>query len=202
MQAWRNRETDPSAYYVHFRDPGEKLRPHGAWSAAEHTAFIARLDTFKANDWTLDASWGLFSRALVGRTGLECRQYYHTLLRNGVLFDPAYSPDGSVCYLFAIYFFLSFFLLLFTAKSYELHKGKLHRISELPSAGVGSVPRSEIRLSDAWRNADVQRVANRVDILITKIHPTVCTTLPSLVLYSTYRVSADSAGRLSCNTQA
>lgn len=96
VQAWRNREIDPAGYYLHFRDPGEKLRPHGAWTAAEHSAFILRLDTFKVNDWMPDASWGLFSRALAGRTGQECREYYHTLLHNGVLFDPAYGPDSAV----------------------------------------------------------------------------------------------------------
>lgn len=93
LNAWRKREIDPALFYFYFRNPGERLTHGTMWTAAEHDAFVARLDEFRSKEWRPDAAWGLFSRALPGRVGEQCRDYYRVLLRSGVRSDPAYDRD-------------------------------------------------------------------------------------------------------------
>lgn len=59
---------------------------------------MERYQTFRANNWKVGASWGLFSLALPHKVGYQCSNHYRKLLRQGELKDPSYvfTEDGEL----------------------------------------------------------------------------------------------------------
>jgi len=88
IRAWSLREQNPNAYYYRFNEPGEKQR-NGKWSEAEKKLFFDRMKEVGVN-----GQWGLFSRAIPGRVGYQCANFYRQLIESGEVYDPRYVLDA------------------------------------------------------------------------------------------------------------
>ena len=72
-----------NSYFYREVAPGEHFIT-GPFSAAEHAIFLERVKELKGR---LVGNWGIFSRALPGRVGYQCANYYRQLVKRGILED-------------------------------------------------------------------------------------------------------------------
>lgn len=87
-KAWKNRKTSQNAYFYRFNVPGQPQK-NGKWSKAEHELFMKRVLNFGVND-----KWGIYSKAIPGRVGYQCSNYWRGLVKDGDVTDPNYFYDG------------------------------------------------------------------------------------------------------------
>lgn len=87
MRAWKLRDENPNAYYYRFNDPGETQR-NGKWTEAEKKAFYQRM-----NEVGVNGQWGIFSKAIYGRVGYQCANFYRQLIECGEISDNRYAID-------------------------------------------------------------------------------------------------------------
>eukprot|EP00486_Rosalina_sp_Unknown_P000837 CAMPEP_0201565916 /NCGR_PEP_ID=MMETSP0190_2-20130828/5343_1 /ASSEMBLY_ACC=CAM_ASM_000263 /TAXON_ID=37353 /ORGANISM="Rosalina sp." /LENGTH=567 /DNA_ID=CAMNT_0047983969 /DNA_START=310 /DNA_END=2013 /DNA_ORIENTATION=+ len=87
-KAWKNRKTSQNAYFYRFNVPGQPQK-NGKWTKAEHELFMKRVLASGAND-----KWGIFSKAIPGRVGYQCSNYWRGLVKEGDVTDPNYYYDG------------------------------------------------------------------------------------------------------------
>lgn len=87
-KAWKNRKTSQNAYFYRFNVPGQPQK-NGKWTKAEHELFMKRVLNFGVND-----KWGIFSKAIPGRVGYQCSNYWRGLVKDGDVTDPNYFYDG------------------------------------------------------------------------------------------------------------
>ncbi|KAL6050740.1 Myb-like domain-containing protein [Balamuthia mandrillaris] len=80
IAAWRQRHSNPNAYYYRFTDIGVK-QAAGGIKGAEAKAWMDRYNEFKSKGWQVGSSWGLFSKGLPHRVGYQCANYYRKLVR-------------------------------------------------------------------------------------------------------------------------
>jgi len=91
--AWSRRETNPNAYYYRFNDPGEE-QATGKWTKELDDKFFARLEEWIAeHDGKMDYKWGLFSKAIPGKVGYQCSNYYRDMVKQGRVTDDNYMWD-------------------------------------------------------------------------------------------------------------
>ncbi|EAX88286.1 hypothetical protein TVAG_132910 [Trichomonas vaginalis G3] len=89
---------NPNAYFYRNVAPGEKYIT-GPFTPEEKKIFLKRVEEFKdKTTGTITGEWGLFSRALPGRVGYQCSNFYRKLINSGELYDPKYvrSDDGMI----------------------------------------------------------------------------------------------------------
>ena len=99
IKAWNNRERNENQYYYRFNAPGES-QGEGKWSEQEHALFMATMESVK-NGELKDAAgnvvpmyqWGSFSKAIPGRVGYQCSNYYRSLITQNKLEDENYQLD-------------------------------------------------------------------------------------------------------------
>jgi len=99
IKAWNNRERNENQYYYRFNAPGES-QGEGTWSEQEHALFMATMESVK-NGELKDAAgnvvpmyqWGSFSKAIPGRVGYQCSNYYRSLITQNKLEDENYQLD-------------------------------------------------------------------------------------------------------------
>lgn len=99
IKAWNNRERNENQYYYRFNAPGER-QGEGKWSEQEHALFMATMESVK-NGELKDAAgnvvpmyqWGSFSKAIPGRVGYQCSNYYRSLITQNKLEDENYQLD-------------------------------------------------------------------------------------------------------------
>ena len=99
IKAWNNRERNENQYYYRFNAPGES-QGEGKWSEQEHALFMATMESVK-NGELKDAAgnvvpmyqWGSFSKAVPGRVGYQCSNYYRSLITQNKLEDENYQLD-------------------------------------------------------------------------------------------------------------
>jgi len=87
-KAWKNRKTAQNAYFYRFNVPGQPQK-NGKWTKSEHELFMKRVLNFGVND-----QWGVFSKAIPGRVGYQCSNYWRGLVKDGDVTDPNYFYDG------------------------------------------------------------------------------------------------------------
>ncbi|KAI9270531.1 hypothetical protein BDA99DRAFT_502026 [Phascolomyces articulosus] len=80
ISAWKVRYSNPESFYFHHVDPCEGQR-HGKWNAVEHQLFMKRYNTWISNGWELKTSWGLFSKNIPHRSGIQCHNYFRRLIQ-------------------------------------------------------------------------------------------------------------------------
>ncbi|OZJ05144.1 hypothetical protein BZG36_01392 [Bifiguratus adelaidae] len=96
LKAWSLRHVNAEAFYYRFVDIDE-YQSNGKFSKKDHDAFMARLQEFEKNGWTIGASWGIFSMGVPHRAGYQCSAYYRKLIQGGKLKDDAYAMvDGKL----------------------------------------------------------------------------------------------------------
>jgi len=88
-RAYILREKNPNAYYYRFNDPGEKQR-NGKWTKEEISLFYKRMDEVGVN-----GQWGVFSRAIPGRVGYQCSNFYRFLIETSQIKDDNYVLDAT-----------------------------------------------------------------------------------------------------------
>ncbi|KAJ3444113.1 hypothetical protein M0812_09963 [Anaeramoeba flamelloides] len=74
-RAWGNYENKPNQYFYRFNEKGEKTKV-GKWSKEEDCLFIKRCQTHKPGK-----DWGIFSKAIPGRCGYMCANYYRRKMK-------------------------------------------------------------------------------------------------------------------------
>jgi len=89
MRAWKLRDENPNAYYYRFNEPGETQR-NGKWTEAEKKVFFQRMKEVGVN-----GQWGIFSKAIYGRVGYQCANFYRQLIECGEITDNRYAIDGN-----------------------------------------------------------------------------------------------------------
>jgi len=91
VQAFKNKTVNPNAYYYRFNDPGEEQQ-NGRIRMDEHKAFMLRVMEHGVNQ-----QWGCFSKAIKGRVGYQCSNYWRQMMKDGWVKDPNYwiRADGS-----------------------------------------------------------------------------------------------------------
>ncbi|KAJ1925463.1 hypothetical protein IWQ60_004544 [Tieghemiomyces parasiticus] len=96
IHAWNIRHTNPEAYYYRFVDPTEG-QSNGGFNAADHQAFMARLEVWRTSGYRIGSAWGLFSKGVPHKAGYMCSSYYRKLLEQRKLVDDAYGwVDGKL----------------------------------------------------------------------------------------------------------
>lgn len=89
---------NPNAYFYRNVAPGEKYIT-GPFTPEEKKIFLKRVEEFRDKaTGSINGEWGLFSRALPGRVGYQCSNFYRKLIDRGELYDPKYvrSTDGMI----------------------------------------------------------------------------------------------------------
>jgi len=93
VQAWKNKEVNPNAYYYRFNNPGVPAK-NGRIGAevAEHELFMRRIVELGVN-----MHWGKFSMKIPGRVGYQCSNYWRQMMKDCWVKDPNYwiRADGS-----------------------------------------------------------------------------------------------------------
>merc|ERR1712130_804658 len=91
VQAWKNKEVNPNAYYYRFNDPGESQK-NGRIGMDEHKIFMERIMECGVN-----THWGTFSKKIPGRVGYQCSNYWRQMMKDQWVKDPNYwiRGDGS-----------------------------------------------------------------------------------------------------------
>jgi hypothetical protein len=86
---------NPNAYYYRHLPHGE-IQRNGAWTESEKRMFLDRMRELRGDATSFGHDWGLFSRAIPGRVGYQCSNFYRTLLLSGELEDDQYvrGEDG------------------------------------------------------------------------------------------------------------
>lgn len=87
---------NPNAYFYRNVAPGEEYKT-GPFTLEEKKIFLKRVEDFRDKETgTINGEWGLFSRALPGRVGYQCSNFYRKLVEQGEITDPNYvrGPDG------------------------------------------------------------------------------------------------------------
>ena len=94
VQAWKNKEHNPNAYYYRFNAPGE-VQKNGAVQLDEHKVFMERVKEVGVN-----MHWGTFSMKIPGRVGYQCSNYWRQMMKDQWVKDPNYwiRADGSFCF--------------------------------------------------------------------------------------------------------
>jgi len=94
VQAWKNREDRPNAYFYRFNAPDEE-QINGALRESEHSGFMQRVLEMGVN-----FEWGIFSKPIKGRVGYQCSNYWRQMMKDGWVKDPNYwiRADGSFQY--------------------------------------------------------------------------------------------------------
>merc|ERR1712154_22866 len=94
VQAWKNKEVNPNAYYYRFNDPGESQK-NGRIGMDEHKIFMERVMECGVN-----VHWGTFSMKIPGRVGYQCSNYWRQMLKDEWVKDPNYliRADRSLSY--------------------------------------------------------------------------------------------------------
>jgi len=90
IKAYKLINTNENAYYYRFNSPGEQQK-NGAWSSSEKALFMDRLKTLKKENGL--TQWGIFSKAIPGRVGYQCSNFYRQLLKHGQIKDEDYYLD-------------------------------------------------------------------------------------------------------------
>jgi len=95
-RAWQIKDKNANAYYYRFNDPGEPQR-NGKWTKEERLLFFNRMAEIG-----VDGKWGIFSKAIPGRVGYQCSNFYRHLIENKEIEDKNYILDdkGKAHYLF------------------------------------------------------------------------------------------------------
>ena len=88
IAAYKEKNTNPNAYYYRFNEMNEDAR-NGDWDEEEEFLFIKRLFELGAN-----CEWGIFSRAIPGRVGYQCSNFWRKLITDGKIEDPNYYYDN------------------------------------------------------------------------------------------------------------
>jgi len=70
IAAYLGRHENPNAYYYRFNAPGEP-QSTGGWTVEEHNLFMELISE------GVDFHWGILSRAVPGRVGYQCANYYN-----------------------------------------------------------------------------------------------------------------------------
>jgi hypothetical protein len=87
---------NPNAYFYRNVAPGEEYKM-GPFTLEEKKIFLKRVEEFRNKETgVVSGEWGLFSRALPGRVGYQCSNFYRKLVEQGEIKDPNYvrGPDG------------------------------------------------------------------------------------------------------------
>jgi len=84
VQAWKNKEVNPNAYYYRFNDPGEAQK-NGRIGMDEHKMFMERVKELGVN-----MHWGTFSMKIPGRVGYQCSNYWRQMMKDEWVKDPNY----------------------------------------------------------------------------------------------------------------
>jgi len=94
VQAWKNKEVNPNAYYYRFNEPGEPQK-NGPVQMDEHKVFMERIMECGVN-----MHWGKFSMKIPGRVGYQCSNYWRQMMKDQWVKDPNYwiRADGSFCF--------------------------------------------------------------------------------------------------------
>merc|ERR1719461_2664981 len=94
VQAWKNKEHNPNAYYYRFNAPGEKQK-NGPVMMDEHKNFMERVMEVGVN-----MHWGKFSMKIPGRVGYQCSNYWRQMMKDQWVKDPNYwiRADGSFAF--------------------------------------------------------------------------------------------------------
>jgi len=93
VQAWKNKEVNPNAYYYRFNDPGEPQKNGRIGTdVSEHKLFMERVIEVGVNQY-----WGNFSKKIPGRVGYQCSNYWRQMMSDCWVKDPNYwiRADGS-----------------------------------------------------------------------------------------------------------
>jgi len=80
-RAWQIKDKNANAYYYRFNDPGEPQR-NGKWTKEERLLFFNRMAEIG-----VDGKWGIFSKAIPGRVGYQCSNFYRHLIENKEIED-------------------------------------------------------------------------------------------------------------------
>lgn len=88
INAYKNKDKNPNAYYYRFNDPNEAQRT-GEWDCNETTIFYNNIINMGVNN-----NWGLFSKNIKGRVGYQCSNYYRKLILNDDIYDSCYTITG------------------------------------------------------------------------------------------------------------
>jgi len=86
VQAWKNKEANPNAYYYRFNDVNEEsVNGRVGVDESEHRAFMERVMELGVN-----VQWGTFSMKIRGRVGYQCSSYWRQMMKDGWVEDPNY----------------------------------------------------------------------------------------------------------------
>lgn len=83
---------NPNAYFYRHVAPGEEYKT-GPFTKHEKELFLARVKEYMKPDGSIHGEWGLFSRAIPGRVGYQCSNFYRKLIIAGELTDTKYKVD-------------------------------------------------------------------------------------------------------------
>eukprot|EP00178_Gracilaria_changii_P020343 TRINITY_DN590_c0_g1_i1.p1 TRINITY_DN590_c0_g1~~TRINITY_DN590_c0_g1_i1.p1 ORF type:complete len:751 (-),score=88.89 TRINITY_DN590_c0_g1_i1:742-2994(-) len=79
-RAWDRRFSDPSSYFYHYCHPKFDTKA-GRWSVQEHCLFLSAISRIPPTE----NNWHVLSLLVPGRTGSDCRRYYHRIGRAGLI---------------------------------------------------------------------------------------------------------------------
>ncbi|KAL0486769.1 hypothetical protein AKO1_012106 [Acrasis kona] len=82
--AFNKIKDNPNTYYYRFNEPGQEQR-NGPWTDAEKNLFLDRLKEVRHN--ASSPQWGIFSKAIPGRVGYQCSNFYRLLISKGEIKD-------------------------------------------------------------------------------------------------------------------
>ena len=72
--------SNPNAYFYRNVAPGEVYKT-GPFTEAEKKIFLIRVEELKDKETgSINGEWGIFSKALPGRVGYQCSNFYRKLL--------------------------------------------------------------------------------------------------------------------------
>jgi hypothetical protein len=99
-RAWRDRAVDPDAFLMRHIDlelqgDGWCRAARGAWSFDERLALTNRVHELRDKRVRFANSWGLLSKALLGRTGADAKLQFEQLMRAGVIRHREFEIDDS-----------------------------------------------------------------------------------------------------------
>ncbi|KAI0564288.1 Myb-like DNA-binding [Gracilaria domingensis] len=79
-RAWDRRFSNPWSYFYHYCHPKFDSRI-GRWSLQEHCLFLSAISRIPPTE----KNWPVVSLLVPGRTGSDCRRYYHRIGRAGLI---------------------------------------------------------------------------------------------------------------------
>ncbi|KAI9497088.1 hypothetical protein BDB00DRAFT_53385 [Zychaea mexicana] len=82
-RAWEQRHMNAEQYYLHQVDPGTMINI-GQFNVAEKEQFQERLHEWEERNLVQSSAWGgAFSLSIPGRTGVQCRERYKNMVKEG-----------------------------------------------------------------------------------------------------------------------